>query len=278
MAGNLDKALLQMAGFEDEGDLYAKAGSNWFDSEDFQIGSKGKEYTRARDLYNDAANFGFKNGDSRLHALLYAWAKDNPDEPITPEVIKRLDLLTRTADSMRVSGRSIGQVGAVKDNEKVKSLIKQMQTKPEEVNSIWEKEGFKKYDSPIQNYFDWANNFLGSGVFDKNGPYLINKNDTYDNAFGRNLNGNDFAKNLALASTNFLEDKVVPALTNPDYGLSKEEIAKKSKLAEAKAKLEAEEAKRLRDAKDEENLRRAGFGFMFDPEFKNDKSIPDEWL
>ena len=278
MAGNLDKALLQMAGFEDEGDLYAKAGSNWFGSEDFQVGSTGKEYTRSRDLFDDAANWGFKNGDSRIHALLYAWAKDNPNEPITPEVIQRLDLLSRTADSIRVSGRSIGQVGAVKDNEKVKSLIKQMQTKPEEVNSIWEKEGFKKYDSPIQNYFDWANNFLGNGVFDKNGPFWINKNDTYDNAFGRNLNGNDFAKNLALASTNFLEDKVVPSLTDPNYDLSKEEIAKKSRLAEAKKKLEDEEAKKLQDAEDEENLRRAGYGFMFDPEFKNDKSIPDEWL
>ena len=270
MAGSLDKALLQMAGFEDEGDLYAKAGSNWFDSEDFQVGSKGKEYTRSRDLFNDAANWGFKNGDSRIHALLYAWAKDNPNEPITPEVIQRLDLLSRTADSMRVSGRSIGQVGAVKDNEKVKSLIKQMQTKPEEVNSIWEKEGFKKYDSPIQNYFDWATYFLDSNMF--------NKNDTYFNTFGRNLNGNDFAKNLALASTNFLEDKVVPSLTDPNYGLSKEELAKQSNLDKAKKQLKAEEAKRLQDAEDEENLRRAGYGFMFDSEFKNDKSIPDEWL
>ena len=268
MAGNLDKALLQMAGFEDEGDLYAKAGSNWFGSEDFQVGSTGKEYTRSRDLFDDAANWGFKNGDSRIHALLYAWSKDNPDEPITPELIQRLDLLSRTADSMRVSGRSIGQVGAVKDNKNVKALIKQMQTNPEKVNSVWEKEGFKKYDSPIQNYFDWANYYLDSNMFDKN--------DTYFNTFGRNLNGNDFAKNLALASTNFLEDKVVPTLADPNYGLSKEEIAKKSRLVEAKKKLEDEEAKRLQEAEDEENLRRAGFGFAFDPNYKS--TIPDEWL
>lgn len=268
MAGHLDKALLQMAGFEDDGDLYAKAGSNWFGSEDFQVGGTGKEYTRSRDLYNDAANWGFKNGDSRIHALLYAWSKDNPDKPITPELIQRLDLLSRTADSIRVSGRSIGQVGAVKDNKKVQALIKQMQTNPEKVNSVWEKEGFKKYDSPIQNYFDWATYYLDSNMFDKN--------DTYFNTFGRNLNGNDFAKNLALASTNFLEDKVVPSLTDSNYGLSKEEIAKKSRLAEAKKKLEDEEAKRLQEAEDEENLRRAGFGFAFDPNYKS--TIPDEWL
>ena len=35
IACNLDRALLQMAGFEPEGDLYAKAGSNWLFSDNF---------------------------------------------------------------------------------------------------------------------------------------------------------------------------------------------------------------------------------------------------
>ena len=261
MAGNLDKALLQMAGFEDEGDLYAKAGSNWIGSEDFQVGKTGKEYRRVRNLKNDAANWGFKNGDARIHALLYAWAKDNPDAQITPEVIQRLDYLARTADSMNVSGRLWWENGSVGENKDVRALIKQMQANPEKANEILKAKGFSKHSSPIQNYFAWAEQFMDDNPWHGN---------TERNLWGRNLNGGDFADALNIASTGMLEDELIPAVTN--------EIAKQSNLDKAEKQLEAEKAKKLQDAEDEENLRRAGYGFMFDPEFKNDKSIPDEWL
>ena len=79
----------------------------------------------------------------------------------------------------------------------------------------------------------------------------------------------DFADSLSLASTGLLEDELIPAVIN--------DIAKKSKLAEVEAKLKAEEAKKLQDAKDLENLRRAGFGYRIDnPEYKS--TIPPEWL
>ena len=261
IACNLDRALLQMAGFEPEGDLYAKAGSNWLFSDNFYEGSIGKEYRRARDLKNDSANWGFKNGDSRLHALLYAWAKDNPDEQITPEVIKRLDYLARTADSMNVSGRRLWENGSVGENENVRALIKQMQANPEIANEILKEKGFSKHSSPIQNYFAWAEQFMDDNTWHGN---------TERNLWVRNLNGGDFADSLSLASTGLLEDELIPAVIN--------DIAKKSKLAEAEAKLKAEaDAKRKEEIR-RKNLERAGFGFEFDPEFKNDKSIPDEWI
>ena len=75
MAGNLDKALLQMAGFEDEGDLYAKAGASWLDDDytgENYFGRTGENFQYLKDRQNDAANWGFKNQDARLNALLYA--------------------------------------------------------------------------------------------------------------------------------------------------------------------------------------------------------------
>ena len=266
MAGNLDKALLQMAGFEDEGDLYAKAAASWvYDDHTGEnyFGRTGENFQYLKDRQNDAANWGFKNQDARLNALLYAWAKDNPKEVITPEVINRLNFLARTADSMNVSGRRFWQNGAVSQDEHVKGLIKNLINNPIESNRVLKEKGFNNHDSAIQNYFDWA------------GQYM-NGNTIQDNSFRNNFGGH-FADELSLASRN-LGNQVSSTITDPNYGLSKEEIAKKSRLAEAEKQLKAEEAKKLQDAKDEENLRRAGFGFMFDPEFKNDKSIPDEWL
>lgn len=263
MAGNLDKALLQMAGFEDEGDLYAKAGSNWFGSEDFQVGKTGIDYRQLRDLKNDSANWGFKNGDARIHALLYAWAKDNPDKQITPEVIDRLNYLARTADSMNVSGKHLWGSGSVGENRNTRALIEQMQANPEKANEILKAKGFSKYNSPIQNYFAWAEQFMLDDP---------DYGSTVKNNISRNISksAGDFADNLNLASVKMLEKELIPAVTN--------EKAKQSNLDKAEKQLEAEKAKRLQEAEDEENLRRAGYGFMFDPEFKNDKSIPDEWL
>lgn len=263
MAGHLDKALLQMAGFEDEGDLYAKAGSNLLFPEDFQVGKTGSDYRQLRDLKNDAANWGFKNGDARIHALLYAWAKDNPDKQITPEVIDRLNYLARTADSMNVSGRRFWQNGSVGENRNTRALIEQMQANPEKANEILKAKGFSKYNSPIQNYFAWAEQFMLDDP---------DYGSTVQNNISRNISksAGDFADNLNLASVKMLEKELVPAVTN--------EIAKQSNLDKAEKQLEAEKAKKLQEAEDEENLRRAGYGFMFDPNFKNDKSIPDEWL
>lgn len=263
MAGHLDKALLQMAGFEPESDLYAKAGSNLLFPEDFQVGKTGLDYRQLRDLKNDAANWGFKNGDSRIHALLYAWAKDNPDEQITPEVIDRLNYLARTADSMNVSGRRFWQNGSVGENRNTRALIEQMQANPEKANEILKAKGFSKYNSPIQNYFAWAEQFMLDDP---------DYGSTVQNNISRNISksAGDFADNLNLASAKMLEKELVPAVTN--------EIAKQSNLDKAEKQLEAAKAKKLQDAEDEENLRRAGYGFMFDPNFKNDKSIPDEWL
>lgn len=261
MAGNLDKALLQMAGLEDEGDLYTKAGSNWIGSEDFQVGKTGKEYRRVRNLKNDAANWGFKNGDSRIHALLYAWAKDNPDEQITPEVIKRLDYLARTADSMNVSGRLWWENGSVGENKDVRALIEQMQANPEKANEILKAKGFSKHSSPIQNYFAWAEQFMDDNPWHGN---------TERNLWGRNLNGGDFADSLSLASTGMLEDELIPAVTN--------ETAKQNNLDKAEKQVEAAEKAKRKEENRRKNLERAGLGYIFDPEFKNDKSIPDEWL
>ena len=264
MAGNLDKALLQMAGFEDEGDLYAKAGASWLDDDytgENYFGRTGENFQYLKDRQNDAANWGFKNQDARLNALLYAWAKDNPKEEITPEVVERLNFLARTADSMNVSGRRFWQNGAVNQDEHVKGLIGNLIKNPTEANRVLKEKGFNNHASAIQNYFDWA------------GQYM-DKNTIQDNSFRNNFGGH-FADELSLASRN-LGNRVSSAITDTNYGLSKEEIAKKSKLAEAKKKLEDEEAKRLQDAEDEENLRRAGFGFAFDPNYKS--TIPDEWL
>lgn len=260
MAGNLDKALLQMAGFEDEGDLYTKAGSNWIGSEDFQVGKTGKEYRRVRNLKNDAANWGFKNGDARIHALLYAWAKDNPDAQITPEVIQRLDYLARTADSMNVSGRLWWENGSVGENKDVRALIKQMQANPEEANEILKAKGFSKHSSPIQNYFAWAEQFMDDNPWHGN---------TERNLWGRNLNGGDFADALNIASTGMLEDELIPAVTN-----------KQSNLDKAEKQLEADKQRIAEEAEHERQRRaylNAGLSDIDDPTPRK-STFPKEWL
>ena len=129
------------------------------------------------------------------------------------------------------------------------------------IDRILKEKGFSKHSSPIQNYFAWAEQFMDDNTWHVN---------TERNLWVRNLNGGDFADSLSLASTGLLEDELIPAVIN--------DIAKKSKLAEAEAKLKAEaDAKRKEEIR-RKNLERAGFGFEFDPEFKNDKSIPDEWI
>lgn len=262
MAGNLDKALLQMAGFEDEGDLYAKAGSNWIGSEDFQVGKTGKEYRRVRNLKNDAANWGFKNGDARIHALLYAWAKDNPDAQITPEVIQRLDYLARTADSMNVSGRLWWENGSVGENKDVRALIKQMQANPEKANEILKAKGFSKYNSPIQNYFAWAEQFMLDDP---------DYGSTVQNNISRNISksAGDFADNLNLASVKMLEKELVPAVTN--------EIAKQSKLDEAQAKIDAEAAEKAEHERQRRAYLNAGLSDIDDPTPRK-STFPKEWL
>lgn len=260
MAGNLDKALLQMAGFEDEGDLYAKAGSNWIGSEDFQVGKTGKDYRRVRNLKNDAANWGFKNGDARIHALLYAWAKDNPDAQITPEVIQRLDYLARTADSMNVSGRLWWENGSVGENKDVRALIKQMQANPEEANEILKAKGFSKHSSPIQNYFAWAEQFMDDNPWQGN---------TERNLWGRNLNGGDFADALNIASTGMLEDELVPAVTN--------KIAKQSNLDKANQQIIAEAEEKAEHERQRRAYLNAGLSDIDDPTPRK-STFPKEWL
>ena len=261
MAGNLDKALLQMAGFEDESDLYAKAADKWTGNEtkDY-LGKTGYKFQIDKDVDDDAANWGFKDSDARLNALLYAWAKDNPNEQITPELINRLRYLAGTADSMNVTGGWLTK--RVYEDPHVKGLIDLIKKDPVKANNIFKTYGYNS-DSAIQNYFDWATQYMNGN--------------TNKASFMRNIAGRGFNKAVRAGSRE-LEDRLNSDINNSNYGLSEEEIAKKSKLAEAEAKLEAEKAKKLQDAEDEENLRRAGYGFMFDPEFKNDKSIPDEWL
>lgn len=273
MAGNLDKALLQMAGFEDEGDLYAKAGTPFisksifgidgrFDPSSYQ-GLTGKEFQYSKDRENDAAQY--VNDDARLNALLYAWSKDNPGEQITPELIDRMKFFAATADSMRSSGGFLWGNGTPNKDENVKALIKLIQKDPKKANSVLGKD-YNRYNSSIQNYFDWAGQYMDSNTSSSNWENLA-----------RNFLGGDFADNVAIASRH-LGDKLNAAINNPNYGLSEEEIAKKSKLAEAKAKIEAEEKAKRKEEARRKNLERAGLGYIFDPEFKNDKSIPDEWL
>lgn len=259
MAGNLDKALLQMAGFEDEGDLYAKAADKWTGNEtkDY-LGKTGYKFQIDKDVDDDAANWGFKDSDARLNALLYAWAKDNPNKQITPELINRLRYLAGTADSMNVTGGWLTK--KVYEDPHVKGLIDLIKKDPVKANNIFKTYGYNS-DSAIQNYFDWATQYMDD--------------DTNSASIWRNILGQKFNKAVR-ANSRELEDRLNSDINNPNYGLTEEEIAEKGRLAEAKDKLEAEEAKRLQDAEDEENLRRAGFGFAFDPNYKS--TIPDEWL
>ena len=125
---------------------------------------------------------------------------------------------------------------------------------------------FKTYgynsDSAIQNYFDWATQYMNGN--------------TNKASFMRNILGRGFNKAVRAGSRN-LESELNAAINNPYYGLSEEEIAEKGILAEAEKQLEAAEAKKLQDAEDLENLRRAGFGHIIDnPNYKS--TIPEEWL
>lgn len=263
MAGHLDDALLQMAGFASEGDLYAKAADKWTGNEtNGYLGKTGHEFEIEKDINDDAANWGFKDGDARLNALLYAWAKDNPNAEITPEVISRLRNLAGIADSMNVSGGWL--TDRVYEDPHVTGLLNLIKKDPVKANNIFKAmdKGYNS-DSAIQNYFDWAGQYM-----DKN---------TNNNNFWRNIDGREFNKGVRAGSRK-LEEELNTAIADPNYGMSAN--AKKMKIAvkNRKSALAEAEAKKLQDAKDEENLRRAGFGFMFDPEFKNDKSIPDEWL
>lgn len=260
MAGNLDKALLQMAGFEDEGDLYAKAADKWsgIETKDY-LGKTGYKFQIDKDVDNDAANWGFKDSDARLNALLYAWSKDNPNEQITPELINRLRYLAGTADSMNVTGGWL--TDRVYEDPHVKGLIELIKKDPDKANNIFKTYGYNS-DSAIQNYFDWATQYMDD--------------DTNSASIKRNIFGRNFNKALR-ANSRELEDRLNSDINNPNYGLSEEDIAARSRLAEAEAKLKADDAKRLQDAKNKENLRRAGFGYRIDnPNYKS--TIPEEWL
>lgn len=260
MAGHLDKALLQMAGFEDEGDLYAKAADKWsgIETKDY-LGKTGYKFQIDKDVDDDAANWGFKDSDARLNALLYAWAKDNPNEQITPELINRLRYLAGTADSMNVTGGWL--TNRVYEDPHVKGLIELIKKDPEKANNIFKTYGYNS-DSAIQNYFDWATQYMDD--------------DTNSASIKRNIFGRNFNKALR-ANSRELEDRLNSDINNPNYGLTEEDIAARSRLAEAEAKLKADDAKRLQDAKNKENLRRAGFGYRIDnPNYKS--TIPEEWL
>ena len=177
MAGNLDKALLQMAGFEDEGDLYAKAADKWsgIETKDY-LGKTGIDFQTEKDIDDDAANWGFKDSDARLNALLYAWAKDNPNEQITPELISRLRYLSGTADSMNVTGGWL--TDRVYEDPHVKGLIGLIKKDPVKANNIFKTYGYNS-DSAIQNYFDWATQYMDGDTNSASG---------LRNIFGRNFN------------------------------------------------------------------------------------------
>ena len=260
MAGNLDKALLQMAGFEDEGDLYAKAADKWsgIETKDY-LGKTGYKFQIDKDVDDDAANWGFKDSDARLNALLYAWAKDNPNEQITPELINRLRYLAGTADSMNVTGGWLTK--RVYEDPHVKGLIDLIKKDPVKANNIFKTYGYNS-DSAIQNYFDWATQYMDD--------------DTNSASIWRNILGKKFNKAVR-ANSRELEDRLNADINNPNYGLSEEKIAEKGILDKAEKQLEAVEKAKRKEAEDLENLRRAGFGHIIDnPNYKS--TIPEEWL
>lgn len=266
MAGHLDKALLQMAGFEDEGDLYAKAGTPFisksifgidgrFDPSSYQ-GLTGKEFQYSKDRENDAAQY--VNDDARLNALLYAWSKDNPGEQITPELIDRMRFFATTADSMRASGGFLWGNGTPNKDENVKALIKLIQKHPEKANSVLGKD-YNKYNSSIQNYFDWAGQYMNENTSSSNWENLA-----------RNFLGGDFADNVAIASRN-LGDKLNTVINTP----TPEEIARNN--------IEADQMKIAKDKAEHERRRKAGLrAGLSDIDDPNDNAwktaIPDEWF
>lgn len=260
MAGHLDDALLQMAGFAPEGDLYAKAADKWSGNEtDGYLGKTGHKFEIEKDIDDDAANWGFKDADARLNALLYAWAKDNPNAEITPEVISKLRSLAGTADSMNVSGGWF--TDRVYEDPHVTGLLNLIKKDPIKANNIFKAKGYNS-DSAIQNYFDWAGQYMDGS--------------TKNNFVTRNIFGRTFNKGVRTGSRE-LEEELNTAMADPYYGTSAN--AKKMKIAveNRKSALAEAEAKKLQEAEDLENLRRAGFGYRIDnPNYKS--TIPEEWL
>jgi hypothetical protein len=251
MAGNLDKALLQMAGFEDEGDLYAKAADKWSGNETKgYLGKTGIDFQTEKDIDDDAANWGFKDSDARLNALLYAWAKDNPNEQITPELISRLRYLSGTADSMNVTGGWL--TDRVYEDPHVKGLIGLIKKDPVKANNIFKTYGYNS-DSAIQNYFDWATQYMNGN--------------TNKASFMRNILGRGFNKAVRAGSRN-LERELNAAINTP----TPEEITRGNIMKDIK--------NITREKAAEERRRRAwsnaGLGSLEDED--DDSIYPDEWL
>ena len=263
MAGHLDKALLQMAGFEDEGDLYAKAGTPFFSRGILGMGARfdpstyqgltGKAFQYGKDRDDDAAQI--KTDEARLNALLYAWSKDNPDEQITPELIDRMKFFAATANSMKDSGGYLWNNGTASKDENVKAFIKLMQKHPEKANSVLGK-NYNKYNSPVQNYFDWAGQYMDEDTTSSNWGNLT-----------RNLYGGAFSDNVSIASRN-LGDKLMSSVNTP----TPEEIARSNIMKDLK--------NIIKEKATEERRRRAwsnaGLGSLEDEE--DDSIYPDEWL
>ncbi|MBQ4032279.1 MAG: hypothetical protein II625_11035 [Bacilli bacterium] len=252
MAGNLDKALLQMAGFEDEGDLYAKAADKWsgIETKDY-LGKTGYKFQIDKDVDDDAANWGFKDSDARLNALLYAWAKDNPNEQITPELINRLRYLAGTADSMNVTGGWLTK--RVYEDPHVKGLIELIKKDPVKANNIFKAQGYNS-DSAIQNYFDWATQYMDSDT---------NSASALRNIFGRNFN------KAVRAGSHELEDELNTAINTR----TPEEIARNNIEADQRRVAEEEaEHKRQRRA-----YLNAGLSDIDDPTPRK-STFPKEWL
>ena len=251
MAGHLDKALLQMAGFEDEGDLYAKAADKWSGNEtEGYLGKTGIDFQTEKDIDDDAANWGFKDSDARLNALLYAWAKDNPNEQITPELISRLRYLSGTADSMNVTGGWL--TDRVYEDPHVKGLIGLIKKDPVKANNIFKTYGYNS-DSAIQNYFDWATQYMNGN--------------TNKASFMRNIAGRGFNKAVRAGSRN-LERELNAAINTP----TPEEITRGNIMKDIK--------NITREKAAEERRRRAwsnaGLGSLEDED--DDSIYPDEWL
>jgi len=252
MAGNLDKALLQMAGFEPEGDLYAKAADKWtgIETKDYP-GKTGYDFQIEKDIDNDAANWGFKDSDARLNALLYAWSKDNPNEQITPELINRLRYLAGTADSMNVTGGWL--TDRVYEDPHVTGLIELIKKDPIKANNIFKAQGYNS-DSAIQNYFDWATQYMDD--------------DTNSASIWRNILGKKFNKAVRAGSRK-LEDELNTAINTPTH----EEIARSNMEADQK-RLAEEKAEHERQRRAYLN---AGLSDIDDPTPRK-STFPKEWL
>ena len=252
MAGNLDKALLQMAGFEPEGNLYAKAADKWSgDETKGYLGRTGIDFQTEKDIDDDAANWGFKDSDARLNALLYAWSKDNPNEQITPELINRLRYLAGTADSMNVTGGWL--TDRVYEDPHVKGLINLIKKDPVKANNIFKAQGYNS-DSAIQNYFDWATQYMNGN--------------TNKASFMRNILGRGFNKAVRAGSRN-LESELNIAINTP----TPEEIARNN--------MEADQQRIAEEKAEHERQRRAylnaGLSDIDDPTPRK-STFPKEWL